>query len=121
MKNLINGISVFFFAFSLYRVYIENNEDSNTLLEKGELLTKLVSQTDLSKGDRFCVYTISIMKIMDFFYNKNDYVQLLYWTSKINPEYLSSDSFKGIYPSKKEKWYLYKSKALLELVNLKKQ
>lgn len=47
-----------FFAFSLYRVYIENNEDSNTLLEKGELLTELVSQTDLSKGDRLCLYYI---------------------------------------------------------------
>lgn len=106
-----------FYSWAIYHLHIKSFESEDELIESVNLVTQLISQADLNK-DPVCAYTLSIFKVMDFYYNLKEYDELLQWMEKIDVDLLDTkhSEFNGrTYPSKKEKFYNYKTKAYLEL------
>lgn len=99
-----------FYALTLYRCYVQNPVNQNKLLDAGKLITKLVKQSNHSKKDAMCPYTLAVLKIMK---TLEDPEAVLEWSSKLNPELLNGD-ISGNYSSKKETWYKLTTKALLD-------
>lgn len=99
-----------FYALTLYRGYVQNPVNQNKLLDAGKLITKLVKQSNHSKKDAMCPYTLAVLKIMK---TLEDPEAVLEWSSKLNPELLNGD-ISGNYSSKKETWYKLTTKALLD-------
>ena len=99
----------------LYNNHVKNGCLFNDLLNIGELMLKINRQRDCSVWDGGCVYTLTILKIMENF-NEN-WEEVMNWSEKLNPKLLSSVPFNcgNIHPSKKEKWYDLTSKALFKL------
>ena len=79
-----------FYSWALYQLYVKNPEDEAELFEAVESITELVPQEDLSKKDGVCAYTLSMMKLLDYLYKKNDYQDIITWAEKLNPDYLIS-------------------------------
>ncbi|MDR3223954.1 MAG: tetratricopeptide repeat protein [Methanobrevibacter sp.] len=110
------------YAWSLYYTHIKDSNGEN-LNEIVELITILTKQKDLSKKDEPCVYTISLMKVIEFFSENKNFDEVIYWTDKLDPNLLSDDSFtftdnsgkERNLPSKKENWFVARSKAHFEL------
>ncbi len=96
-----------FYALTLYRC-CTGNSNQDKLLNAGELITKLVKQSDHSKKDGMCVYTLTVLKIMK---TLEDPEAVLEWSLKLNPELLNGDASNN-FPSKKERWYNLTTKAL---------
>ena len=99
-----------FYALTLYRCYVQNPVNQNKLLDAGKLITQLVKQSNHSKKDAMCPYTLAVLKIMK---TLEDPEVVLEWSSKLNPELLNGD-ISGNYSSKKETWYKLTTKALLD-------
>lgn len=105
-----------FYSWAIYQVYIKDYDDETELMEFTQLITELIRQSDLNKNPT-CAYTLSVFKVLDYLYKKGDYEYLLYWLDKIDPALLDAkqSEFNGrIYPSRREKYYNYSSKAYLE-------
>jgi tetratricopeptide (TPR) repeat protein len=111
-----------FYSWALYQLYVKNPEDETDLMEAVDLITQLVPQEDLSEKDGVCAYTLSMMKLLDYFYKHNDYENILIWADKLNPDYLSKktstfttqDRRVVTTPSNKEKYYNWISKSYQE-------
>lgn len=99
-----------FYALTLYRCYVQNPVNQNKLLDAGKLITQLVKQSNHSRKDAMCLYTLAVLKIMKTI---EDPEAVLEWSSKLNPELLNRD-ISGNYSSKKETWYKLTTKALLD-------
>lgn len=97
-----------FYALTLYSYYIRNPVNQDKLLNAGELITKLVKQSNHSKKDGMCVYTLTVLKIMK---TLEDPEAILEWSLKLNPDLLNGD-ISNNFPSKKERWYNLTTKAL---------
>lgn len=105
-----------FYSWAIYQVYIKDYDDETELIEFTQLITELIRQSDLNKRPT-CAYTLSVFKVLDYLYKERDYEYLLYWLDKIDPALLDAkqSEFNGrIYPSRREKYYTYSSKAYLE-------
>ena len=100
-----------FYALTLYRCYVQNPINQDKLLDAGELITKLIKQSNHSKKDAMCPYTLAVLKIMKIL---EDPEAILEWSSKLNPELLNGD-ISGNFSSKKETWYKLTTKALLDI------
>lgn len=115
-SNEFNKWDKIFYSWALYQLYIKNFDDETELMEYTELITELIRQSDLNKSPT-CAYTLSVFKVLDYLYRNEDYEYLLFWLEKIDPNLLDSEQseFNGrIYPSRKEKYYNYASKAYFE-------
>ncbi len=77
-----------FYALTLYRCYVQNPVNQNKLLDAGKLITQLVKQSNHSKKDVMCPYTLAVLKIMK---TLEDPEAVLEWSSKLNPELLNGD------------------------------
>ena len=112
-----------FYSWALYQLYVKNPEDETDLMEAVDLITQLVPQEDLSQKDGACAYTLSMMKLLDYFYKHNDYDNILIWADKLNPDYLSTktstfttqDGRVVTTSSNKEKYYNWVSKSYQEI------
>ena len=105
-----------FYSWAIYQIYVKDWDDETELVQSTELITDLIRQADLNKKPT-CAYTLSVFKILDHLYRDGDYEYLLYWLDKIDPTLLDAkqSEFKGsVYPSRREKYYSYASKAYLE-------
>lgn len=105
-----------FFSWAIYYTHIKNFEDEEDLIESTSKVCELVKQADLNKAPT-CAYTLSVFKVLDYLYSQNDWEDLIMWLEKLDPELL--DDKKGefnerTYPSKREKYYNYATKAYLE-------
>lgn len=100
-----------FYALTLYRCYVQNPINQDKLLDAGELITKLIKQSNHSKKDAMCPYTLAVLKIMKIL---EDPEAILEQSSKLNPELLNGD-ISGNFSSKKETWYKLTTKALLDI------
>jgi tetratricopeptide (TPR) repeat protein len=102
---------------------VKNPDDETDLFEAVDSITELLAQEDLSKKDGVCAYTMSMMKLLDYLYKRNDYENILIWADKLNPDYLStktstfttSDGRDVKIASNKEKYYNWVSKSLQEV------
>lgn len=112
-----------FYSWALYQLYVKTPEDETDLFEAVNLITKLLPQEDHSKKDGVCAYTMSVMKLLDYLYKKNDYENLLIWADRLNPDFLNSktskfttnDGRKVTIASNKEKYYNWLSKSYYEV------
>ena len=105
-----------YYSWVIYRMHVKNYDDEAELIESTKLITKLTRQSNLNKNST-CAYTLSIFKVIDYLYRDGDYENLLYWLDKIDPSLLDSKRFEyngRMYPSRKEKYYNYSSKAYFE-------
>jgi tetratricopeptide (TPR) repeat protein len=117
------------YAWCIYytEIAIDKINDEKILFKAGEGIIKLSKQKDKSikkENDFPCVYTLSVFKILDYLNKKSIYnpKQILYWTEKLNPDFLETTPFKftdakgkerEIAPLK-EQWFSLRSKALYE-------
>ena len=114
-----------FYSWSLYYLYVKNPIDENDLFDAMELITTLVKQTNMSKKDGICAYTLSMMTFMRYLDREKDFASIVMWADKINPDFLSNRVQKFTsqfgeeieYPSDREKYYGWVSKALYETNN----
>lgn len=105
-----------YYSWSIYQVHVKNFDDETELMESTKLITKLTRQSDLNKTST-CAYTLSVFKVLDYLYNAKNYEYLLNWLEKIDPTLLDSkiSEYRGrLYPSRKEKYFNYASKAYFE-------
>ena len=107
------------FSWVLYNKYIKNNDNLDEILEAAEFITEIKKQQDQTKNDKYpCPYTLAVLKVLENLNKNNDFEEVVMWSEKINPEYLSqkASDFNGKkYPSNKEKYYSQLTKALLKL------
>ena len=104
------------YCWTIYYLHIRDSDDEDELVEYCEMVTEIVKQEDINESP-VCVYTQCVFKILVFYKRNHDWDCLLYWLDKLNPELLNDKkggSEDRIYPSKKEEYYNFKSKALLE-------
>lgn len=110
-----------FYAWALYQYHVKDPKSREELIDAGERITTIVNQSNHSKKDGPCAYTLTVLKIMD--YLDDDWDSIIYWSEKLNPDFLSQERFEFMdsngkqrfLPSKKEKWYSLTSKALLKI------
>ena len=96
--------------------HVKNYDDETELIESAKLITKLTRQSNLNKTST-CAYTLSVFKVLDYLYKDGDFVYLLDWLDKIDVTLLDSKFFEyngRTYPSRKEKYFNYASKAYFE-------
>ena len=111
-----------FYCWALYQTYIKNPENETELIEAVDLVTQLLPQENLSKKDGVCAYTLSMMKLLDYLSKNNDYEDIIVWSDRLNPDFLSSktssfttDDGRVINnQSSREKYYSLLSKSYLE-------
>ena len=106
-----------FYGWSIYYSHIKYSGDEEELTDYTELITQLLRQADLNR-DPTCAYTLCVIKVMDYYYRLKEYDELLKWMEKLNPKLLDDNKQKyegRTYPSKKEKYYNYITKAYYEL------
>ena len=104
------------YCWTIYYMHIRDSFDEDELSEYAEIVTDIVEQEDLNESP-VCVYTQCVFKVLVFYKREGDWYSVLYWLEKLNPELLSDEKSKSedmTYPSKKEEYYNFKSKALLE-------
>ncbi|MDR0912187.1 MAG: hypothetical protein LBM96_06260 [Methanobrevibacter sp.] len=113
-----------YYSWSLYYNNIKPAKDV-TIAEDVELITELTSQSDNSAEDSACVYTLSVFKMLKVLKNSKiptKWKDILYWSGKLNSDYLSNNTFKYTdyegnkreTPSRKEEFYLLTTRALYE-------
>lgn len=103
------------YCWTIYYLHIRDSSDEEELAKYVEMVTDIVKQNDLNKAP-VCVYTQAVFKIIMYYKQNNDCSFMLDWLDKLNPELL--DDNKGgspdlMYPSKKEEYYNFRSRALL--------
>ena len=107
------------FSWILYNKYIKNNEDVDEICETAELITEVKKQENQSENSKYpCPYTLAVLKVLETLNKNNDFEEVVMWSEKINPDYLSakaSEFNERKYPSNKEKYYSQLTKALLKL------
>ena len=106
-----------FYCWTIYYMHIRDSNDEDELVEYCEMVTDIVKQEDINESP-VCVYTQCVFKILMFYKRNQDWDWILYWLDKLDPELLNDEkggSGERIYPSKKEEYYNFKSKALLEV------
>lgn len=106
-----------FYSWAIYHLHIKDFKSEDELIESALKVTELIPQADLNK-DPVCAYTFSVFKVMDYYYNSKEYDVLLQWMEKIDVDLLDTkhNDYNGrTYPSRKEKYYNYLTKAYLEL------
>ena len=104
------------YCWTIYYIHIKDSFDEDELVEYAEMVTDIVEQEDINEAP-VCVYTQCVFKLLVFYKKNGDWDMLMYWLDKINPDLLNdkkSNSKDKKYPSKKEEYYNFKSKALLE-------
>lgn len=104
---------MFNYSWAVYFNQIKNLNDFDEAVSGFDTIEKLITQADLNKTNT-CAYTLSVMEILKYLSNNNEYSSVLYWLDKLNPDLLDvkQSSFNGrTYPSKREKYYTYASKA----------
>lgn len=95
-------------------LYYKSKQSTSDLVYFGEAMVKITNQIDCSKQNKECPYTLMIFKIMDNI--KGDWKNIIYWSNKINPNFLSDVNYSNkVSPSKKEKWYSLTAHAFLAL------
>ena len=112
-----------FYSWALYQLHVKNPEDEKELFEAVDLITQLVPQEDHSEKDGVCAYTMSMMKLLDYLYKNKDYENIIIWSEKLNPDYLSKktstfttdDGREVKLASNKEKYYNWLSKSYQEV------
>lgn len=109
------------YAWCIYytEIAIDRVIDEEQFLKAGNAIIKLTN-----KEDKYSPYIITVFKILDYLSKKQPYQAglILEWTDKLNPDTLDTESFVFIdkdgksreLPSKKEQYYMYLTKALLE-------
>ncbi|ALT68975.1 hypothetical protein [Methanobrevibacter millerae] len=105
-----------FYSWSIYQLHVKNFEDETELIDSAKLIMNLTTQSDLNKTST-CAYTLSVFKVLDYFYKNEEYACLLDWLDKIDFTLLDYKPYKTngrLYPSRKEKYFNYASKAYFE-------
>ena len=105
-----------FYSWAIYQTSVKEFTDEEELVASVEKITELIPQADLNESPT-CAYTLSVFKVLDCLYKENDFYDLTFWLDKLNPELLDDNKFEyndRTYPSKREKYYNYASKAYLE-------
>ena len=104
------------YCWTIYYLHIRDSCDEDELVEYAERVTDIVKQEDINKSP-VCVYTQCVFKLLMHFKRNGDWDYMLYWLDKLDPELLNDEKGSSgdmMYPSKKEEYYNFKSKALLE-------
>lgn len=104
------------YCWTIYYLHIRDSLDEDELVKYTEIVTNIVKQDDLNESP-VCVYTQCVFKVLMFYKKNGDWDYMLNWLDKINPELLNDEKSKSEdmnYPSKKEEFYSFKSKALLQ-------
>lgn len=89
-------------------LYYKSKQSTSDLVDFGEAMVKITNQIDCSKQNKECPYTLMIFKIMDNI--KGDWKNIIYWSNKINPNFLSDVNYSNkVSPSKKRKMVFFNS------------
>ena len=125
--ELLDETDKLLYAWSLYRSKTQNFETEEELIDSVDIITQITEQKDFSNKSGACPYTLSVMRILEYFKDKNDYPNIIKWVYKLNPEYLNTEVKESKidgkivkFPSNKEKYYYYLSKSYFELKDFEK-
>lgn len=109
------------YAWCVYytEIAIDKIKNEEQFFKAGNAIIKLSNQED-----KYSPYFITVFKILDYLDKKQVYQPdlILEWTDKLNPEVLDTSTFTfndkdgkiRELPSKKEQYFMYRTKALLE-------
>ena len=78
------------YAWAIYKRHAMNFKSEEMLFKSVEKITEITTQQDLNKGD-YCIYTISVLKVIRHLKGQKDYHCLPYWLEKIDPMLLSDE------------------------------
>ena len=114
--ELFNKWDKIFYSWSIYQLNVKDQQDEVELFDSVELITELIPQADLNKSP-VCAYTMSVFKVLNYLKYNNDWEYMLYWLDKLNPDLLDEEQGQSgdrLFPSNREKYYNFASKAFLE-------
>lgn len=116
--NFENIKNVYAWAIYFTEISIDKIQDENKFLKAAEAIVKL------SKQDAYSPYKLTVFKVIEFFENKVfiPFDKILEWTAKLDDEILEDKSFSFSdkegkireSASDKEKFFMWRTKALLE-------
>ena len=125
--NFENNKNLYAWCIYYTEIGVEKISNETNFFNAAEGIVKLSKQENKSikqEKDFPCVYSLSLSKILDYLNKKATYnpEPILYWTEKLNPNFLETTPFKFTdnegkereLASKKEDWYSLRSKALYE-------
>ena len=109
------------YAWTIYRVKVQNFKNEAELLKSAEFITKIISQLDLNEV-RNCPYTAAVFKVLNHLEGK-DYFAMLPWIEKLDYTLLDEKPYyhhNRWNKSKKEKFLDWASIVYLKTGELEK-
>ena len=76
------------YAWTIYRLYIDNFKSEEILFKAAEKITDITTQQDLNTED-ICIYTVAVMKVIRYLKKQEGYYSLSYWLEKLDPMLLA--------------------------------
>ena len=110
------------YAWTIIKVRMQNKNDLEELFKAAEFITDIIPQEDLNVK-RNCPYTTSVFKVLIALKNDNDYVSMMPWLERLNPELLDErphSSYGRVQKTRKESYYHYYSKAYFDSMDFER-
>ena len=104
------------YAWTIYRVSVQNFRSEDELFESAEFITNLIAQKDITKN-KSDPYTSAVFKVINHLNSNEEYYEMPYWLEKIDPKLLDVNKYKRYgrwNKSKRERFYDLASKTYLQ-------
>ena len=104
------------YAWMIIKVRIENSQDKDEFFRSVEYITNLLPQANLNVNSS-CPYTASVFKVLIKFKKDKNYIDMIPWLEKLDPELLDEKphrSYGRQQKTRKELYYFFASKAYLD-------
>ncbi|WP_405293932.1 cold-shock protein [Methanobrevibacter sp.] len=104
------------YAWTIIKVRMLNPKDDKEFFEAADCITELLPQADLNKR-KSCPYTSAVFKVLIKLKNDEDFIGMMHWLEKLNPELLDERPYRSygrLQKPRREKYYDWLSKACLE-------
>lgn len=107
-----------YYSWSLFYTNIKNFKNYYDLIKSAEKVTFIVDQIDTFRRNLACPYTATVFHMIKYYCRRNNFEKAVEWAQKLDHNLLSKSAVtvNGVeYPSNREMWYSYISKALLKI------
>lgn len=108
------------YAWTIIKVKMLDSEDE--FFDAARQITELLPQADLNVK-RSCPYTSAVFKVLIKLKDDNDYISMIPWLEKLNPELLDEEPYRShgrLQKPRREKWYDWAGRAYLDDMQFEK-
>ena len=110
------------YAWTIIKFRLTNPKDDEEFLNAATDIIKMLPQEDLNVK-RSCPYTSAVFKVLIRYRNDGDYISMIPWIERLNPELLDEKPYRShgrLQKPRREKYYDWASKAYLDNMEFEK-